>query len=74
MPEGLAEFFVKAACPLGGVVVDPFAGGATTVVVARRLGRQAGGFELHEAFVKEGLRRIAADVAEDTPGQLTRAG
>lgn len=73
MPEGLAEFFVKAACPLGGVVVDPFAGGATTVVVARRLGRQAGGFELHEAFVKEGLRRIAADVAEDVPGQLVRA-
>jgi DNA modification methylase len=71
MPEGLAEFFIKAACPPEGVVIDPFAGGATSVVVARRLGRQAGGFEIHEEFVKEGLRRIAADVAEDIPGHLT---
>ena len=70
MPEGLAEFFVKAACPPGGVVIDPFAGGATTVVVSRRLGRASGGFELHESFVTEGLRRIAEDVAHDTPGQL----
>ena len=70
MPEGLAEFFVKAACPPGGVVIDPFAGGATTVVVSRRLGRASGGFELHESFVAEGLRRIAEDVAHDTPGQL----
>jgi DNA modification methylase len=73
MPEGLAEFFIKAASPAGGVVVDPFAGGATTVVVGRRLGRQAGGIELHEDFVKEGLRRIAADLADDTPGQLVNA-
>ncbi|VTY37615.1 MULTISPECIES: DNA-methyltransferase [Burkholderia] len=73
MPEGLAEFFIKAASPVGGVVVDPFAGGATTVVVGRRLGRQAGGIELHEDFVKEGLRRIAADLADDTPGQLVNA-
>lgn len=71
MPEGLAEFFIKAACPPEGVVIDPFAGGATSVVVARRLGRHAGGFEIHEEFVKEGLRRIAADVAEDIPGHLT---
>ena len=26
MPEGLAEFFIKASCPPGGVVLDPFAG------------------------------------------------
>jgi DNA modification methylase len=73
MPEGLAEFFIKAAAPVGGVVIDPFAGGATTVVVSRRLGRLAGGFEIHEQFVKEGLRRIAEGVALDTPGQLALA-
>ena len=70
MPEGLAAFFIKAASPVGGVVVDPFAGGATTVVVGRRLGRQAAGIELHEDFVKEGLRRIAADLDDDMPGRL----
>lgn len=70
MPEGLAEFFVKAACPKGGVVIDPFAGSGTTIVAATRHNRLAGGFELHEAFVAEARRRIAADIAEDTLGHL----
>jgi DNA modification methylase len=70
MPEGLAEFFIKAASPVGGIVIDPFAGGATTIVVARRLVRRAGGFEIHHEFVEEGRRRIAADVADDIVGKL----
>jgi len=73
MPEGLAEFFIKAASPAGGIVIDPFAGGATTIVVARRLGRRAGGFEIHQQFVEDAVRRIAADVADDIPGQLISA-
>uniref|UniRef100_I2PZA2 Methyltransferase n=1 Tax=Desulfovibrio sp. U5L TaxID=596152 RepID=I2PZA2_9BACT len=74
MPEGLAEFFIRVASPAGGVVIDPFAGSGTTVVVARRLGRLAGGFELHEEYVAEAKRRLAADVADDVPGSLTDAG
>jgi DNA modification methylase len=70
MPEGLAEFFIKAASPVGGVVIDPFAGGATTVVVARRLKRFAGGFEIHEQFVKDARLRIKEDIANDLPGRL----
>lgn len=70
MPEGLAEFFINAMSPEGGLVVDPFAGGGTTVVVARRLGRRATGFEIHEEFVTEARRRIAEDFAEDIPGSL----
>ena len=68
MPEGLAEFFVNVASPQGGVVLDPFAGAATTIVVARRLDRLAGGIEIHGQFVEEGKRRIAEDIAFDTPG------
>lgn len=70
MPEGLAEFFIKAMCPPGGVVIDPFAGGGTTTVVARRLGRQAGGFEIHDKFVAEAKRRIDLDIADDIPGTI----
>ena len=70
MPEGLAEFFVKCLSPESGVVVDPFAGSGTTVAVARRLGRRAAGFELHEDYAREARRRIQADVADDTPGEL----
>lgn len=70
MPEGLAEFFIKAASPRNGVVLDPFAGSATTIVVAKRLGRRAGGIDLHEQFVNEGRRRIAQNIARDSQGVL----
>jgi DNA modification methylase len=74
MPEGLAEFFIQAASPKGGIVIDPFAGGGTTTVVARRLGRLAGGFEIHKEFVLEAHRRIANDIADDIPGSLLDVG
>lgn len=70
MPEGLAEFFVKAASPSEGVVIDPFSGAATTQVVARRLRRRAGGLEIHRPFVDEALGRLARDEADDPPGLL----
>ncbi|HZJ05403.1 MAG TPA: site-specific DNA-methyltransferase [Nocardioidaceae bacterium] len=73
MPEGLAEFFVRAMTPEGGVVLDPFAGSGTTVVVGRRLGRRAAGFDLHADYVEEARRRIAEDFAEDVPGSLAGA-
>jgi DNA modification methylase len=49
------------------VVVDPFAGSGTTSVVARRLGRRAGGLELHREFAEEAQRRLAE--AERLPAQ-----
>jgi DNA modification methylase len=68
MPEGLAEFFIKACCPPGGVVLDPFAGSGTTAVVARRLGRAAGGLEIHKDFVAAAHERLrATDETDDTP-------
>lgn len=70
MPEGLASFFIRAASPAGGVVLDPFAGSGTSVVVARRLGRRAGGLEIHGDFVREARDRIARDEADDIPGRL----
>jgi DNA modification methylase len=70
MPEGLAEFFIKACSPPNGIVIDPFAGSGTTTVVAHRLGRQAGGLDIHAAHIEEARRRIAADEADDPPGAL----
>ena len=73
MPEGLAEVFVKAACPPGGVVIDPFAGSGTTVVVARRHGREAGGIELHEQYVAVARDRLASDHTQEELGLLFAA-
>ena len=70
MPEGLAEFFIRCMSPANGLVIDPFAGAGTTVVVGRRLGRRAAGFEWHGDFVTEAQRRLAEDIADDVPGSL----
>ncbi len=71
MPEGLASFFVRACSPVGGVVVDPFAGSGTTAVVARRLGRQAGGIDLHNDYVAVASERLADEGSlVEAPGLL----
>ena len=67
MPEGLAEFFIKACSPAGAVVLDPFAGSGTTVVVGRRLGRKAGGLEIHKNFVSAARERLRVDEPDDMP-------
>src|SRR6266487_2387 len=67
MPEGLAEFFIKACSPVAGVVIDPFAGSGTTAVVARRLGRSAGGLEIHKNFVEAAHERLRVDEPDDVP-------
>lgn len=38
-PEALCERPILAACPPGGIVLDPFMGSGTTALVARRLGQ-----------------------------------
>lgn len=73
MPEGLASFFIKACSPLGGVVIDPFAGSGTTTVVARRLGRRAGGLDIHDSHVEGARQRIAVGELSPEPGTLTVA-
>lgn len=51
MPQDLVEPCVKAGCPEGGVVLDPFAGSGTTLVVASKLNRSAIGIELNPDYV-----------------------
>lgn len=59
-PESLCERPIKAGCPKGGVVLDPFTGSGTTCVVAKRLGRQFIGFELNRGYVEMARRRLAS--------------
>lgn len=46
-PSALAERLIKMMCPLGGTVLDPFAGTSTTLAAAQGLGRNAIGIELY---------------------------
>jgi DNA modification methylase len=56
-PEALVERMLKAGCPEGGTVLDPFMGSGTTALVARRLGRKAIGVELSPAYAAMAARR-----------------
>lgn len=58
-PPELAERCVKAGCPVGGHVLDPFGGAGTTGLVAQRLGRDATLIELNPAYVEIARRRVA---------------
>ena len=44
--------------PIPALIVDPFSGAGTTVMVANQLGRRAIGFELNESYVELSKRRI----------------
>lgn len=48
--------------PVPCLVLDPFSGAGTTVMVALRLGRRAVGIELSEDYVAMSEKRIRADV------------
>ena len=58
MPPKLVEPCILAGCPVGGVVLDPFAGSGTTGAVATSLGRNFVGIELNPAYVELAEERI----------------
>jgi site-specific DNA-methyltransferase (adenine-specific) len=49
--------------PQGGLVLDPFAGSATTLVAALRTGRRAVGFELSDEHCHVAMRRLQEEAA-----------
>lgn len=68
MPKALARRCILAGCPHGGVVLDPFAGVATTGVVALEEGRSFVGIELnpkYHALARERLANVAPLLATE---------
>jgi DNA modification methylase len=51
-PETLCIAPIKSSSPLGGVVLDPFAGSGTTMKVALELGRNTIGIDLNPKYAK----------------------
>ena len=65
MPEQLLGRIIRACSDPGDVVLDPFAGSGTTLVVAKKLGRRYLGFELSADYAA----RIQARLDAAEPGQ-----
>jgi len=60
-PPALIEPCIKAGCPVGGTVLDPFGGAGTTGLVADRLQRNAILIELNPEYAAIAERRIQGD-------------
>ncbi|MCA3247376.1 MAG: site-specific DNA-methyltransferase [Azospirillum sp.] len=60
-PPALIEPMIKAGCPIGGTVLDPFGGAGTTGLVADRNKRNAILIELNPEYAAIARRRIEGD-------------
>jgi site-specific DNA-methyltransferase (adenine-specific) len=71
MPEQLLGRIIKCCSNPGDLVLDPFSGSATTLAVAKKLGRRWLGFDLSEDYVRRGLARLESvaegDALEGSP-------
>jgi site-specific DNA-methyltransferase (adenine-specific) len=57
-PDKLVETCLRAGCPDGGLVLDPFLGSGTTALVAKRLGRNYLGIDCVAEYCRMARRRL----------------
>jgi DNA modification methylase len=57
-PRQLVRKCIDTGCPEGGVVLDPFVGGGTTISVALEMGRNAIGIDLSKKFCDHIVRTL----------------
>lgn len=69
-PPALVEPCIKAGCPVGGVVLDPFGGAGTVGLVAESLGRDSILLELNSDYAALSRRRI--DAAAKAPTRVKK--
>ena len=59
-PEAICVNPILSSCPPNGVVLDPMCGSGTTLVVAKKLGRNFIGIELNPSYVEMTRKRLEA--------------
>ena len=57
-PEDLIDTPIKAGCPKGGTVLDPFCGSGTTGIVSQRQEKDFIGIELNPEYIKIAEKRL----------------
>jgi DNA modification methylase len=65
-PIALAQRVIEVFTHKGELVLDPFCGTGTTLVAARRLGRNAAGIDLSEDYIRLANRRLEGESAENS--------
>ena len=61
-PENLVEAIVEYSCPPGGMILSPFCGSGTDLVVAKKTGRRAIGFDVREDQCAAAVKRLRQGV------------
>ena len=61
-PPDLIKPCILAGCPIGGTVLDPFAGSGTTLFVSKEFNRKSIGIELNQDYCKLILERTQQEV------------
>jgi len=59
-PEAICVNPILSSCPPNGTVLDPMCGSGTTLVVAKKLGRNFIGIELNPSYVELARKRLEA--------------
>ena len=57
-PIGLVQGLIRALCPTGGIVIDPYSGSGSTGAAAAIEGRRFAGSEVNEEFYRLSVERI----------------
>lgn len=63
-PPEMAKVCILAGCPIGGIVLDPFAGSGTACAVAKEFGRKSVGIDLNSEFLDMAKIRLRQDVLD----------
>ncbi|MDR1383585.1 MAG: site-specific DNA-methyltransferase [Planctomycetaceae bacterium] len=58
-PEDLCKMPIIATCPIDGIVLDPFSGTGTAMLVAKNLGRKSIGIDLCAEYIDMASKRCA---------------
>ncbi len=61
-PEKLCEKPIKAGCPEGGIVLDPFCGAGTAMLVAKEMKRQYVGIDMKQEYCDMCEKRLSQGV------------
>jgi len=58
-PPELCEMVILSGCPKGGIVLDPFCGSGTALMVAKKLGRKYIGIDISERYCEMARERLS---------------
>jgi DNA modification methylase len=74
MPMSIIEPMIRMGCPMGGTVLDPFAGTASVGEVALKLGRSFIGIDVCEDYLPDAQERLQTAVKDVDSRRLRLSG